>query len=158
MSSLTLRRSSALNTGVVLRRGNRLAHLHSFLSILPPRSMSSSVSSVEIGKTSSQSCFSGERSPSSDPWVERSSLLWWLLNDYSPEAIGATLYPVDTDDPQYQRLEDRKSYCRCSLFSRSYPLVLSTAMSLLPPPNTTVQTPPVERFFSPLSLLLNAPS
>ncbi|KMZ65724.1 hypothetical protein ZOSMA_30G00050 [Zostera marina] len=186
MSSLALRRSSSPDAGVVLSHGNKLTCLYSSLSILPPRPTSSTISSVKIAKTSSHTCFSGEKTPLSDSWVERSSLLRRLMTDYSSEAIGATLYPINAD--MYQSLKDRKRVLGTSPFpSRTMENVIvdapfsrvrthsffsteamsdgvrsatmpNVAVSLPPAPLTTARTPPVESFFSPLSLLPNTPA
>ncbi|KMZ70439.1 hypothetical protein ZOSMA_19G00210 [Zostera marina] len=52
----------------------------------------------------------GDRSPTSDPWRERSTLLRRLVSDYTPEQKGAILFPLTSDVPHYQRLDDRKRY------------------------------------------------
>ncbi|KMZ70739.1 hypothetical protein ZOSMA_194G00020 [Zostera marina] len=186
MSSLSIRQSPSLNSVALLGKC-RLASSSSF-SIAPLCPTLSPTSSVNVTSVSSKVSFThgSGRPPTPDAWLERSALLHRMLSDYTLTEIGATLRPLTSDTRYYHTIEERDRLLQSSPFplrtmedviadashSRvhthtffptevvprsplSAPAPLSLILPLMP---SIVTTPPMESYFTPLSMLPNTPT
>ncbi|KMZ63660.1 hypothetical protein ZOSMA_3G01420 [Zostera marina] len=186
MSSLSIRRSPSLNSVTLLGKCRLVSP--SSISVAPLCLTPLPTSSVDVTSVSSKVSFThgSGRPPTPDAWLKRSALLRRMLSDYTYTEIGVTLRPLTSDTRYYHTLEERDRLLQSSPFplrtmedviadvshSRVHthtffsteavprsPLSAPAPLSPVPPlMSSIVATPPVESYFTLLSMLPNAPT
>ncbi|KMZ75974.1 hypothetical protein ZOSMA_108G00120 [Zostera marina] len=171
MSSLSIRRSPSLNSVAML--GKCRLTSPSSVTVVPLSPTSSPIASVDVAIVSSKVSFThgGGRPPTPDPWLERSALLCRLLSDYTPTEIGALAIITPSRNgtgcsslPHSRSLRTMEDVIADVSHSRvlthTFFPTEAAPRSLLSGPvpplmSSIVTTPPVESYFTPLSMLPN---